>query len=47
MFTEMFSLWVRAASSSRGGFGGLSPPKQSSKPPQIKIWNIRNQWHFC
>jgi len=22
-----------------GGFGGLSPPKQSSKPPQIEIWN--------
>ena len=30
-----------------GGFGGLIPPKQSSKLPQIKIWNIINQSNFC
>ena len=26
--------------------GGLSPPKQSSKP-QIETWNTINQWSFC
>ena len=30
----------------KGGFGGLSPSKQSSKPPQIKISSIINQWNF-
>ena len=30
--------------SPRGGFGGLSPPKQSSKSLQIKTWNTRNHW---
>jgi len=29
-----------------GALVGLSP-KQSSKPPQIEIWNIINQWSFC
>jgi len=23
---------------------GLAPPKQSTKPPQIEIWNTINQW---
>ena len=33
--------------SPRGSFGGLSPPKQSSKPLQIEIWNTIHQWNFC
>ena len=27
--------------------GGLSHPKQISKPPQIETWNTINQWIFC
>jgi len=34
-----------AQSRRHGVFGGLSPPKQSSKP-QIEIWNTVNQWSF-
>ena len=30
-----------------GGFGGLSPTKQSSKAPQIEIWNIIIKYSFC
>ena len=29
-----------------GGLGGLSPPKQSSEPPQIEAWNTIHQWSF-
>ena len=29
-----------------GGFSGLSPPKQSSKPPQIERWSTINYWNF-
>jgi len=29
-----------------GGFGGLSPSKQSSKPPQMETWNAINKWSF-
>jgi len=32
--------------SPRGGYGGLSPPKQSSKPTQIERWNIIDMWGF-
>ena len=32
----------QAVPSPRGGFGGLSPPKQSQKPHQIEIRNIIN-----
>jgi len=27
-------------------FGGLNPPKQSSKPPQIETWYTINKWSF-
>jgi len=30
-----------------GGYGGLSLPKQSAKPPQIEIWNAINHWSLC
>ena len=33
--------------SPRGGFGELSPLKQSSKPPQIETWSTINQWSIC
>jgi len=26
-----------------GDFGGLSPPRQSSKSPQLEIWNTTNK----
>jgi len=29
-----------------GGFGGISPPKQSSKPPQIETLNTKNKLSF-
>jgi len=29
------------------GFGELNPPKQSTKPPKIEIWNVINQCNFC
>jgi len=32
--------------SPRGGFWGLSPPKQSSKSPQTETWNTINQLRF-
>jgi len=31
--------WQRPVPSLRGGFGGLSTSKQSSKSPQVEIWN--------
>ena len=31
--------------SSRGGFGGLSPPNKRPSP-QIEIWNTINHWRF-
>jgi len=41
------NLLYNSVPSPRGGFGWLSPPEQSSKPPQIEIWNTINQWNFC
>jgi len=32
--------------SPQGGVGGLRPPKQSSKPPQIETWNTIYRWNF-
>jgi len=29
--------WLGTVPSPRGGFGGLSPPNQSTNPPQIEI----------
>ena len=38
--------WVNGSPVATRGFGGLIPPKQSSKPLQIEIWNTINQWSF-
>jgi len=37
-FHRYFSTWMTSGEQSRryGGFGGLSPPNQSSKPPKLK-----------
>ena len=32
--------------SPRWGSGGLSLPKQGTKPPQIEIWHTLNQWRL-
>jgi len=39
-------LECEAVPSSRGGFGGLSPSKQSSNPPKNETWNTINKWRF-
>jgi len=42
VFFKFVSLFLETIQSRRheGGFGELSPPKQSSKPPQIEIWTL-------
>ena len=44
---KFFFFQCRCSPVATGVFGGLSPPKQSSKPPQIETWNAINQWSFC
>ena len=46
---EYYALqWLLGQSRHHGGFGGLRPLKQSSKPPsQIETWNTIYQWSFC
>jgi len=33
---ERLNVILTSSVATRGGFGGLSPPKQSSKPPKLK-----------
>ena len=41
-----FMSHIRPVPSPQGGFGGLSPPKQSTKPPKLKYENY-NLMEFC
>ena len=47
---ELCVLHIRALCTSPvsmgGGVGDLSPSKQSTKLPQIEIWNTINKWRF-
>ena len=40
-------MWRARSPVATGGILGLSPPKQSSNPPQIETRNTINQLRFC
>ena len=45
-FNTMPTARLQPVLSPREGFNGPSSRKQSSKPPQIEIWNTINEWNY-